>query len=106
MSLYLINMPAMEWMRLFMYGTFKEPLPRYTSAALPPWTTPLQIIIMLIVATAMTLLVEEPSKKRLGMILKKAENARRVRLFGVAFVSLGVAVAIVGGFLYNQHFVL
>ena len=89
MSLYLVHMPAVEWMRLFMYGTFDEPLPRHTFATLPPWTIPLQIMLLLIVATALTVLVEEPSKNRLKKMLKIPEKARRFRLLGVIFVSFG-----------------
>ena len=106
MSLYLVNMPVMEWIRLSLYGSFNEPLPRQTYAILPSWTTPIQIILNLSLATSLTIFVEEPSKNRLRTLLKKPQIARRLHILGTIFVIFGISVALVGRFYYYQRYVM
>ena len=92
MSLYLVNMPVIEWISFFLNI-------RQISTKLPTWTIPVQITLSLLSATALTVFVEEPCKNRLRTMLKKPQNSKRLHLFVLIFVTLGCMVALVGGYL-------
>ena len=92
MSLYLVNMPVIEWISFFLKT-------RQISAKLPTWTIPVQITLSLLLATVLTVFVEEPCKNRLRTMLKKPQHSKRFNMFVVIFVCFGVTVALVGGYL-------
>ena len=70
-----------------------KPLNNFAEAVLQLWTTPVQIIISLLLATGLTFFVEEPSKNKLRLTHTKPENPRRFHLIGLLFVILGITFA-------------
>merc|ERR1712066_957747 len=64
MALYLVHVPVMHWLCVFLYGPSFQP--KHEDKRLPPLrTTPIQLIISVILATALTIYLEEPVKKKL-----------------------------------------
>ena len=104
MALYLVHMPVMEWIKLAIYGPFFEPRPSYTRQ-LPSWSIPIQIIVSIILAAALTIFLEEPAKKRLKK-LRTPKNTTNFQIVGAAFLAIGVVLIILVNMVFMAEIVL
>ena len=104
MALYLVHMPVMSLVNLCIYGVFiNEPLPDY--ARLPLWSTPIQIIVSLITAAGLTMLLEEPAKKKLKE-LKTPQNSSKFSITGALFFAFGILVVAAGNLVFRREIIL
>ena len=103
MALYLVHMPIMDWVNICIYGVFFEPKPEYARS--PLWSTPIQIIISLILASGLTTLLEEPGKKTLRK-WKTPQNSRIFRISGTLFLAIGVLFLVSGKLLLKGEILL
>ena len=103
MALYLVHMPVMDWVNICIYGVFFGPRPYY--AELPLWSTPIQIIVSLILAAGLTILLEEPGKKKLKE-WKIPQNSRKFRISGALFIAIGILFLITGNLILKREILL
>ena len=104
MALYLVHMPVMEWVKVAIYGPYFEPRPSYTWNS-PSWSIPLQIIVSIILAAALTMFLEEPAKKRLKK-LRTPKNTANFQIVGAAFLAIGVVLIILVNMVFMAEIVL
>ena len=101
MALYLVHVPVMHWICVYLYGPSFQP--KTENKRWPPlWTTPIQLIISLILATALTIYLEEKVKKK----LKTPKNSRKFRVGGAVFVAFGVFFLFTGTFIFRSEIIL
>ena len=90
MALYLVHVPVMHWICVSIYGPTLQPKPEYQRWP-PLWTIPIQIIISVILGTALTIFLEEPAKKKLRK-LRTPQNSRKFRVGMAVVMALGVFI--------------
>ena len=69
------------------------------------WAIPVHIVVSLVLGTGLTLLLEEPARKRLRQ-WKKPENDRKFCFAGMTVLAAGVLFAILGGVFLSDGTVL
>ena len=63
MAVYLVHEPTIFWLNCIIYGPFEEKKPDW--AKLPMWAIPIHIVVSIILGIGLTLLLEEPVRKKL-----------------------------------------
>ena len=103
MSLYLIHVPTMEWIKLCIYGPFFEPLPAY--AVLPTWSIPIEVILSLSLAIPLTIFIEEPANRKLKNF-KNPKTSWILGLIGLAMLTVGILAGIIGAAVFKGRIVM
>ena len=97
MAYYLVHYPMIFWINLCYYGPFEGEKPEW--ATFPPWATPIMMILSVLLATLLTLFLEEPARNRLKAFYKP-ENSKKFCILGTVWLIFGVTFTIVGVILF------
>ena len=103
MSLYLIHVPTMEWIKLCIYGPFFVPLPAY--AMLPTWSIPIEVILSLSLAIPLTIFIEEPANRKLKNF-KNPKTSWMLGLTGLVMLTLGILAGAIGAAVFKGRIVM
>ena len=99
MAYYLVHGTMIMWINICYYGPFAEERPEWVK--FPLWATPVMMVLSVLVATFLTICLEEPLRRQLKT-LYSPENSKKFCILGSVFVSVGVAITIICAVLFIQ----
>ena len=74
MSLYLIHVPLIFWIKLIIHGPAKWVEGKNPELTMPNWAIPIHLLVSLAFGTLLTLFVEDPARKFLKKCLVKRKE--------------------------------
>ena len=107
MAYYLVHGNMILWINLCYYGPLEGEKPEW--ATFPLWATPIMMVLSVLLATLLTIFLEETVRSKLKSFYKP-ENSKKFCILGTVWLIFGVSFAIVGlilfsgGFLYKAEF--
>ena len=98
MAYYLVHGTMIMWVNLCYYGPIEGERPEWVK--FPLWATPIMMTLSVLLATFLTLCLEEPLRRKLKT-LYNPENSKKFCILGTVFVTVGVAFTITGVILFT-----